>query len=176
MRTTVAAFVAAALAGFTSACSTPGNYKVTFYGYPDNDPPGPAISGNCGRGNRAGGTGTYDDPVTIATAPGELNQCEIVYLPFLTKYGRVEDYCAQCESDWKRGQPHIDIWTGSASRNGGQAQIDCENRLTPGGRYSIVRDPPKNYGVNNKAELKSIIDESGIMCPVPAFFGTGKAL
>lgn len=46
--------------------------------------------------NRPPGTGTYDDPVTIATAPGELNQCEIVYLPFLTKYGRVEDYCAQC--------------------------------------------------------------------------------
>lgn len=54
------------------------------------------------------------------------------------------------DSDWKRGQPHIDIWTGSASRNGGQAQIDCENRLTPGGRYSIVRDPPKNYGVNGE--------------------------
>jgi hypothetical protein len=116
------------------------------------------------------GTGTYDDPVSIATAPGELNKCEVVYLPFLTKYGRVEDYCAQCgkselaigsstsqlntytfaiDSDWKNGQPHIDIWTGSNRVNGGQTQIDCENRLTPGGRYSIVRDPPKNYGVNS---------------------------
>lgn len=114
------------------------------------------------------GSGTYDDPVTIATAPGELNKCEIVYLPFLTKYGRVEDYCAQCgtlttpnrhhyytilightDTDWKNGQPHIDIWTGSNRVNGGQNQINCENRLTPGGRYSIVRDPPKNYGVNS---------------------------
>ncbi|OAQ99358.1 hypothetical protein LLEC1_01061 [Akanthomyces lecanii] len=175
MKSTAAAVVAVTLAGFASACSTPGNYIVTFYGYPDNDPPGPAIAYDCGRGSRAGGKGTYDDPVTIATAPGELNKCEIVYLPFLTKYGRVEDYCAQCgkltshfsqshsdfleakvltataskiDSDWKHGQPHIDIWTGSSSQNGGQAQIDCENRLTPGGRYSIVRNPPKNYGVN----------------------------
>jgi len=42
------------------------------------------------------GSGTYNDPVTIATAPGELNVCEIVYLPLLTKYGRYEDDCAQC--------------------------------------------------------------------------------
>lgn len=45
---------------------------------------------------RVTGSGTYDDPVTIATAPGELNVCEIVYLPLLTKYGRYEDDCAQC--------------------------------------------------------------------------------
>lgn len=42
------------------------------------------------------GSGTYNDPVTIATAPGELNVCEIVYLPLLAKYGRYEDDCAQC--------------------------------------------------------------------------------
>jgi hypothetical protein len=46
------------------------------------------------------GSGTYNDPVTIATAPGELNVCEIVYLPLLTKYGRYEDDCAQC-SEYK---------------------------------------------------------------------------
>ncbi|KAK3181626.1 hypothetical protein K4F52_007004 [Lecanicillium sp. MT-2017a] len=152
---TAAAIATAALAGVSSACSTPGNFVVTFYGYPDNDPPGPATAYNCGGRNFiAGGSGTYDDPVTIATAPGELNKCEIVYLPFLTKYGRVEDYCAQCDTDWKNGQPHIDIWTGSNRVNGGQNQINCENRLTPGGRYKIVRDPPKNYGVN-KAPLFS---------------------
>ena len=55
MRSTATAVVAATLAGLASACSTPGNYIVTFYGYPDNDPPGPAIAYDCGRGNRAGG-------------------------------------------------------------------------------------------------------------------------
>ncbi len=80
-----------------TACSTPGNYIVTFYGYPDNSPPGPGTAHNCGGRNFvAGGTGTYSDPVTFATAPGEFNVCEIIYLPLLTKYGRYEDDCAQC--------------------------------------------------------------------------------
>lgn len=48
------------------------------------------------KGYQLSGSGTYSDPVTIATAPGELNQCEIIYIPLLTKYGRVEDSCAQC--------------------------------------------------------------------------------
>lgn len=91
------ATLTATLASTATACSTAGNNIVTFYGYPDNDPPGPATSMNCGgRNYKAGGSGTYDDPVTIATAPGELNNCEIVYLPFLTKYGRFEDTCEQC--------------------------------------------------------------------------------
>lgn len=53
------------------------------------------------------------------------------------------------ESDWNNGQPHIDIWTGSNSANGGQNQINCEDNLTFGGRYSIVRNPPTNYGVDS---------------------------
>lgn len=53
------------------------------------------------------------------------------------------------ESDWNNGQPHIDIWTGSNSQNGGQNQINCEDNLTFGGRYSIVRNPPTNYGVDS---------------------------
>lgn len=53
-------------------------------------------------------------------------------------------------TDWANGQPHIDIWTGSPTVNGGQNQINCENNLTFGGRYSIVRNPPTNYGVDSK--------------------------
>jgi hypothetical protein len=37
--------------------------------------------------------------LTMATAPGEFNVCEIIYLPLLTKYVRYEDDCAQC-SKW----------------------------------------------------------------------------
>jgi hypothetical protein len=49
--------------------------------YPDNDPPGPATAYDCGRGYKAGGTGTYADPLTFASAPGEFTQCEIIYDP-----------------------------------------------------------------------------------------------
>ncbi len=38
------------------ACSTRSGVTHTFYGYPDNDPPGPATAYNCGgRNNVAGG-------------------------------------------------------------------------------------------------------------------------
>jgi hypothetical protein len=48
--------ISAAMAGLSQACSTPGNYVVTFYGYPDNSPPGPATAHNCGGRNfKAGG-------------------------------------------------------------------------------------------------------------------------
>lgn len=49
--TTGAAFAASA-----SACYISTGYQVTFFGYPDNDPPGPATAYNCGGRNfRAGG-------------------------------------------------------------------------------------------------------------------------
>ncbi|KGO41198.1 hypothetical protein PEX1_045450 [Penicillium expansum] len=149
MKTSITLLLSAAFAGVSMACSTPGNFIVTFYGYPDNSPPGPGTAHDCGGRNFvAGGTGTHSDPVTIATAPGELKVCETVYLPLLKKYGRYEDDCAQCITDHKNGKPHIDIWTGSSTTNGGQHQIDCEDDLTLGGRYSIVRDPPTNLAVN----------------------------
>ena len=53
-------------------------------------------------------------------------------------------------TDYTNGKSHIDIWTGSTNTNGSQGQISCEDNLTLGGRYAIVRDPPTYYGVNSK--------------------------
>lgn len=79
-------------ATLAQACSPISSVKHTFYGFPDNSPPGPATAFNCGgRNNVAGGSGTFSDPLTMATAPGEFNQCETVYVPYLKKYVRVED-------------------------------------------------------------------------------------
>lgn len=81
----------------TQSCSSLDNVKVTFFGYPDNSPPGAGIAWtSCGR-SLAGGTGSYDDPITFATAPdGDFKVCDIVYLPYLRKYARYEDDCEQC--------------------------------------------------------------------------------
>ncbi|PLB37239.1 uncharacterized protein BDW47DRAFT_126440 [Aspergillus candidus] len=126
----------------TSACEVWSGVQHTFYGYPDNDPPGAAISQDCGRGFTAGGTGTFSDPLTMATAPGELENCEVVYVPFLKKYLRNEDYCAQCVVDWQSGLRHIDVWTGESTVNGGEDQINCEKQLTTAESiYTIVRSP-----------------------------------
>lgn len=122
--------------------------------YPDNDPPGPATAYDCGRGFQAGGTGTYADPLTFASAPGEFNQCEIIYDPYTKKYLRFEDFCAQCDTDWKASPRinHIDLWTGSTTVNGGQEQIQCENDLTPAERsQTIVRQPSQNLPVDSKS-------------------------
>lgn len=44
------------------------------------------------------GVGTYSNPLTFASASGEFSSCEIIYLPYLKKYLRYEDYCAQCST------------------------------------------------------------------------------
>ncbi|PWY67119.1 hypothetical protein BO94DRAFT_612331 [Aspergillus sclerotioniger CBS 115572] len=140
-----------ALAGLVSAaaaCSTKSDVEITFYGYPDNDPPSADIAYDCGRGYTAGGTGTHSDPLTFASAPGEFTKCEIIYLPYLRKYLRFEDTCAQCTSDYENGKRHIDIWTGSTTSNGGDAQIDCEDDLTPDDSQTIIIDPSSSLTVN----------------------------
>ena len=81
----------------TQSCSSLDNVQITFFGYPDNSPPGAGIAWtNCGH-SLAGGTGSYDDPITFATATdGDFKVCDIVYLPHLRKYARYEDDCEQC--------------------------------------------------------------------------------
>ncbi|KAL8747999.1 MAG: hypothetical protein Q9190_000211 [Brigantiaea leucoxantha] len=134
-----------------NACSTQSGVTITFYGYPDNTPPGPATAYNCGgRNNIAGGIGTYSNPLTFASAPGEFNTCEIIYVPYLRKYARFEDTCDTCTTDWRSGKYHIDIWTGSSTVNGGQNQINCENDLTPNAQ-NFVRAPPTDLTVDSTA-------------------------
>jgi len=147
-----ALFTTLSFLGITvTACTKVGMTTHTFYGYPDNDPPGPATAYDCGRSFEAGGTGTYADPLTFASAPGEFDQCEIIYDPYTRKYLRFEDTCAQCTTDWEASPRinHIDVWTGSPTNNGGQEQIECENELTPGDRsQTIVRQPAEDLPVD----------------------------
>ncbi|GIZ37147.1 hypothetical protein CKM354_000060500 [Cercospora kikuchii] len=129
---------------------TINNVEHTFYGFPDNDPPSAQTAYDCGygRGYTAGGKGTYDDPRTFATAPGEFNKCEIVWNPYTKKYLIFQDTCEQCTKDWKNGKYHIDIWTGSSTKSGGNAQIQCENRLTPDRGHNVVRSGSTTHEAN----------------------------
>jgi hypothetical protein len=79
-----------------AACSITQGVHITFYGYPDNDPPGSGTAYDCGRGYKAGGTGTYADPLTFASSKIEYSVCQIIYSPYLKKYLRMEDDCVQC--------------------------------------------------------------------------------
>lgn len=100
--------------------------KVTFYGYPDNDDG----QGNYGtdiiahalqwqgrdrhknaQGDAvAGGTGSFDDPITAAAGVGNtlMPPGTLVYIHGLKKYFLLEDDCADCSiEEW------IDLWIGA---------------------------------------------------------------
>lgn len=55
MTTRMLLFIGAVLAGVGTACSTPGNFIITFYGFPDNSPPGSGTAYNCGGRNYIAG-------------------------------------------------------------------------------------------------------------------------
>lgn len=156
-----------------TTCDDVEKVKVTFYGYPDNTPPGPNIrcllssrsdctgcptnssssttATHCGpRGETAGGTGTYNDPITMASAATWFCHQEVVYMPFLQKYVRYEDFCADCIGNATIGVRHIDIWTGSTTINGGRLQDKCERLLTPNTMQAMIRNPPPNLTVDGK--------------------------
>ncbi|HXT94923.1 MAG TPA: hypothetical protein VN853_01395, partial [Polyangia bacterium] len=92
---------------------------LTFYGWPDNSPPGGAIAYPQNGGfptvhDTAGGTGTYDDPITFATDKAELPVGTRLFAPVLEKYLIMEDDCAECDTDWSSSRKwHIDVWMNS---------------------------------------------------------------
>lgn len=150
------AYVLIALPSTLASCGPIDDVTLTFYGWPDNSPPGSDNAFDCGRGKNAdgnpmaGGSGTYDDPISFATATNNKNlpECAVVYVPLLHKYFRNEDDCAQCLTDWdSKGEYHIDLWTGSNTAGGGQDQINCEDNL-PGGSQTIILDPPNSLPVD----------------------------
>jgi hypothetical protein len=103
---------------------------MTLYGWPDNSPPGgdiayPKIH------QKAGGTGTFADPVTFATDKGECAPGTIIYVPAFLKYGIMEDGCVACSSDWSSGMKyHFDFWLNSSAAADGSKVQACEGNWT----------------------------------------------
>lgn len=123
--------------------------EITFYGGPDNDPPGSTdIAYPNSRHGVAGGTGTYDDPITLATDAKELPPGTVVYVASLEKYFVMEDDCADCITDWQRDRTaHLDLWTGPT---GGASLLKCEDALTPPGPVTVEINPPPTRAVNTQ--------------------------
>lgn len=121
--------------------------EITFYAGADNDPPGSAeIAYPNSRHQSAGGTGTWADPLTLASAPDELPVGTLVYVPRLKKYFVMEDDCEQCISEWARNRHgHVDLWVSDATD---PDVITCEESLTLDDREAIEIDPPRNRPVD----------------------------
>jgi hypothetical protein len=122
--------------------------KMTFYGWPDNDPPGAELAYPEVRGRGvAGGDGTHGNPVTAAAKTdrqgGTLSPGTLLYVAQLRKYFIVEDECASCVAD------QIDIWMDS-DQDSGDAVLTCENTWTPDDGVAVEIDPPDGREVDTR--------------------------
>lgn len=129
---------------------------ITYYAAYDNDPAGSTeIAYGNERHPAAGGTGTYDDPITLATDPTEIPPGTVIYYPAVRKYFVMEDDCAECISDWKKSKrPHIDLWM---SADVDKRVLACENALTPAGLVTIEVNPARDRPV----DTRPLFDPSG---------------
>jgi hypothetical protein len=119
-------------------------FNVTLYGAKDNDPPGSTEIAYPKVHRKAGGTGTFADPITFATSKDELAIGTVIYYPYLKRYFVMEDQCVECEADWRKHVPHIDLWAGASTDAG---IVACENSLTQDGQTPVVVNPSANLPV-----------------------------
>lgn len=128
---------------------------VTGYTFWDNTPPGSAVIARPVLHDEAGGTGTWDDPVTLAVGftgetwhylPGTR-----VYLPELRKYAVVEDLCGSCGKGYD-GLPHVDLYIGGAEISAGDADA-CARAITA--VQDILLHPAPDYPVHPGEVAKS---------------------
>lgn len=139
---------------------------ITGYSYWDNTPPGSAAISKPVVHHRAGGTGTYDDPVTIAvghTIKGRRQTLDYApgtrfYIERLRKYAIVEDVCGDgstpqagpCHTGYQ-GHPWLDIYIGGSKHNAAQTDA-CARRITD--LQSIIIHPNPGYAVH-KGEISA---------------------
>jgi hypothetical protein len=137
---------------------------LTGYTYWDNTPPGSAAIARPVLRKKAGGTGTWKSPITIAVGHRIENGRQTLdypegtrfYLPRLRKYAIVEDVCGDgptpqagpCHSGYM-GLPWLDIWIGGKSLSPEDADA-CARRITA--VQPIILNPPRDLPVQ-KGEI-----------------------
>lgn len=129
---------------------------TTGYTWYDNTPAGSSEISNPVLHDRAGGKGTYDDPITIAVgiADGDLDYAPGTrfYMPSIRRYLIVEDQCGNDASDpchnldkaMDGASTWLDLWIGGAS--GSESDVaDCANEITA--LHTVVLNPDDDYAV-----------------------------
>jgi hypothetical protein len=134
---------------------------LTGYSWQDNTPPGSSKVGEPVLHQVAGGTGTFADPITVAT-PGHAGDQEWepgtrFYLPTVQRYVVVEDSGAAREP--KGTDTHLDMWIGGEDGTK-QATDACMNRFT--GKVPAQVNPPDGLPVMGGEIF------SGGQCHIPA--------
>jgi hypothetical protein len=132
---------------------------ITGYSDGDNTPPDSNDISNPVVHPKAGGTGTYRDPVTVAVGHVIRNGTDtpdyapgtIFYLSFLRKYAVVEDTCGDGDQPQNepchvgyRGHPWLDLYVGGGATSKSDL-MRCMNSIT--GIRKIVQNPAPNHPV-----------------------------
>ena len=133
---------------------------ITFYGWPDNSPPGNQIAHPVIH-KRAGGNGTYCNPTTFATEHANDKTIPYgikIYVPFIKQYFVREDLCAA--SGPKRGSGSngchklwFDLWIGGTAKSHKHAVIACERELTPNGKVDVILWPNSGMPVDHSGPI-----------------------
>lgn len=132
---------------------------LTAYTYWDNTPPGSADIAYPIVHQKAGGTGTYADPITVAVGHSIVGGTDApdyppgtkFYMPYLRKYFIVEDTCGDgaepqngpCHSGFE-GHPWLDLWIDGATGTS-DASTMCAIAVTA--VHMILKNPAPNYVV-----------------------------
>lgn len=138
------------------AGGTPLIVNVTGFGWPDNSPANSAAIAYPILHALAGGSGTYDDPVTFAAKALPMFPKGLrLYVPYLQRYAIKEDLCGGCTDIG------IDIWVGG---QGGDPRrvIACEDKIFRRG-VEVIKDPPPGLPVSPGP----IFDAATGSCSVP---------
>ena len=147
---------------------------LTGYSYFDNTPPGssavafPRSKGYATVHDRADGTGTYNNPVTLAVGHSLSDQGDIpdfdpgtmFYIPDFKKYFVVEDICGDggspqdgpCHAGYQE-YAWLDVWVGGQAGESADAADACENRIT--GTHRVILSPSPRYAVEPGSLLQS---------------------
>ncbi len=121
---------------------------ITFYGWPDNAPPGKKIAHGVVH-KHAGGDGTYCNPTTFATERANTKQIPYgtkIYVPFLKQYFVREDLCTSSGPPTGSGsngcyELWFDLWIGGNGTSKKHAVVWCERHLTPNGQVDVILYP-----------------------------------
>lgn len=132
---------------------------LTGYSFWDNTPPGSAAIARPVIRQRAGGSGTYSDPITIAVGHSFATGRQVLdfppgtrfYFPALRRYAIVEDVCGDgptpqygpCHVGYN-GMPWLDIYV-DGSDVGPHAADACMRRIT--GVHEVIVAPPRGLPV-----------------------------
>jgi hypothetical protein len=160
--------VLVALAGISTSSRAAGetlitNTFITAYTWQDNTPPGSPEISNPVLHAQAGGTGTYEDPVTIAVGHSRATGQDVldlpagtrIYLPDVRRYFIVEDTCGDGPAP-ENGPCHtgareqgnaslwIDMWIGGGGENA--SFVNACTRAVTGVRSGLL-NPAPNYAV-----------------------------